>query len=100
MFEIPGYDSWKLASPEDYRIYFTDGDGECDPQMSTVREFDQFDRVITPSGEQADVIGCEWCETNEKRRFQVQYDGYEWDDDGGQKYETDWFYAYDLKLAK
>jgi hypothetical protein len=100
MLEIQGYDDWKLASPEDERTYFIDVDGEYDAQMSTIREFDQFDRVATPSGEHADVINCEWDADLEKRRYQVQYDGYEWDDDGGQKYETDWFYADRLKLVK
>lgn len=98
MFEIPGYDSWKLTAPEDDRTYFIDG--EYDPQMSTVREFDAMDRVVTPSGETAVVVGCEWCATNEKRMFQVQYPAYDIAEDGEELYETDWFYAYDLKLAK
>ena len=95
--ELSNYDAWKLTAPEDDRSCFID---DFDPQMDTIREFDAMDKVVTPAGRTAVVVGCEWDDELELRRFKVQYVEFEINDDGEEEYETDWFYADRLKLAK
>ncbi|WP_397570678.1 hypothetical protein [Schlesneria sp. T3-172] len=89
---LPGYDAWKLASPEDCL--------DCEPltQMNTIREFDYLDKVVTPDGTVAKVIGCEWCEDLEERRYKVEYKIGE-DEEGEAEYDSDWYYESKLKLA-